>query len=200
MKLIIDLINKGGVAMMNYSISDTAEYGEYVSGTRILPYEQTKANMKAVLNDIQDRHLRRQVDRREQERPHLLQLQARHAGQAPHGDRGRRAAQEYDLGRRCGSRHRFQLTSPALAGFLPRPGLFCPQAERRKAPPQTGGAKAGEWNERCHDGQHLPRLLWYPIFSQWSRVAPVEPCRRVLESYFSFFHKPGDFLEVYGIL
>jgi len=54
MKLIIDLINKGGVAMMNYSISDTAEYGEYLSGTRILPYEQTKANMKAVLSDIQD--------------------------------------------------------------------------------------------------------------------------------------------------
>ena len=54
MKLIIDLINKGGVAMMNYSISDTAEYGEYVSGTRILPYEETKKNMKAVLTDIQD--------------------------------------------------------------------------------------------------------------------------------------------------
>ena len=54
MKLIIDLINKGGVAMMNYSISDTAEYGEYVSGPRVIPYEQTKANMKAVLNDIQD--------------------------------------------------------------------------------------------------------------------------------------------------
>ncbi len=54
MKLIIDLINKGGVAAMNYSISDTAEFGEYVSGSRVLPYEQTKANMKAVLNDIQD--------------------------------------------------------------------------------------------------------------------------------------------------
>ena len=54
MKLIVDLINKGGVAAMNYSISDTAEYGEYVSGPRVLPYEQTKANMKAVLNDIQD--------------------------------------------------------------------------------------------------------------------------------------------------
>ena len=54
MKLIIDLINKGGVAMMNYSISDTAEYGEYVSGTRILPYEETNKNMKAVLSDIQD--------------------------------------------------------------------------------------------------------------------------------------------------
>ncbi len=54
MKLIIDLINKGGVAMMNYSISDTAEFGEYVSGSRILPYEETKKNMKAVLTDIQD--------------------------------------------------------------------------------------------------------------------------------------------------
>lgn len=54
LKLIIDLINKGGVAMMNYSISDTAEYGEYVSGPRVLPYEETKKNMKAVLNDIQD--------------------------------------------------------------------------------------------------------------------------------------------------
>ena len=54
MKLIIDLINKGGVAMMNYSISDTAEYGEYVSGPRILPYEETKRNMKAVLTDIQN--------------------------------------------------------------------------------------------------------------------------------------------------
>ena len=54
MKLIIDLINKGGVAAMNYSISDTAEFGEYVSGPRVLPYEETKKNMKAVLNDIQD--------------------------------------------------------------------------------------------------------------------------------------------------
>ncbi len=54
MKIIIDLINKGGVAAMNYSISDTAEYGEYVSGGRVIPYEQTKANMKAVLQEIQD--------------------------------------------------------------------------------------------------------------------------------------------------
>ena len=54
MKLIIDLINKGGVAAMNYSISDTAEYGEYVSGPRVLPYEETKKNMKAVLTDIQN--------------------------------------------------------------------------------------------------------------------------------------------------
>ena len=54
MKLIIDLVNKGGIAAMNYSISDTAEYGEYVSGPRVLPAEQVKENMRAVLKDTQD--------------------------------------------------------------------------------------------------------------------------------------------------
>ncbi len=52
-KLIVDLIYEGGIANMNYSISNTAEYGEYVSGPRILPYEQTKKAMKEVLTDIQ---------------------------------------------------------------------------------------------------------------------------------------------------
>ena len=54
MKLIVDLINKVGVAGMNYSCSDTAEFGEYVSGPRVLPADQVKANMRAVLSDIQD--------------------------------------------------------------------------------------------------------------------------------------------------
>lgn len=53
-KLIVDLIAKGGIAAMNYSISDTAEFGEYVSGPRVLPHDQIKANMRAVLSDIQD--------------------------------------------------------------------------------------------------------------------------------------------------
>ncbi len=53
-KLIVDLVYEGGIANMNYSISNTAEYGEYVSGPRILPYDETKARMKAVLTDIQN--------------------------------------------------------------------------------------------------------------------------------------------------
>ena len=52
-KLIVDLIYEGGIANMNYSISNTAEYGEYVSGPRILPYDETKARMRKVLEDIQ---------------------------------------------------------------------------------------------------------------------------------------------------
>ncbi len=52
-KLIVDLIYEGGIANMDYSISNTAEYGQYVSGPRILPYDATKKAMKEVLNDIQ---------------------------------------------------------------------------------------------------------------------------------------------------
>src|SRR5665213_4421317 len=51
-KLIVDLIYEGGIANMNYSISNTAEYGEYVSGPRIITAD-TKAEMKRVLKDIQ---------------------------------------------------------------------------------------------------------------------------------------------------
>ena len=53
-KLIVDLIYEGGIANMNYSISNTAEYGEYVSGPRVLPYKETKERMKGILNDIQN--------------------------------------------------------------------------------------------------------------------------------------------------
>jgi ketol-acid reductoisomerase len=51
-KLIVDLIYEGGIANMNYSISNTAEYGEYVTGPRIVT-PATKAEMKRVLDDIQ---------------------------------------------------------------------------------------------------------------------------------------------------
>ncbi len=51
-KLIVDLIYEGGIANMNYSISNTAEYGEYVTGPRIINSE-TKKEMKKVLADIQ---------------------------------------------------------------------------------------------------------------------------------------------------
>ena len=51
-KLIVDLIYEGGIANMNYSISNTAEYGEYISGKKIVD-SKTKERMKEVLKDIQ---------------------------------------------------------------------------------------------------------------------------------------------------
>lgn len=52
-KLIVDLMYEGGIANMRYSISNTAEYGDYVTGPRIVT-DETKAEMKRVLKDIQE--------------------------------------------------------------------------------------------------------------------------------------------------
>lgn len=53
MKLIVDLLYQGGLSMMRYSISDTAEYGDYQIGRRIIT-DETKKEMKKVLTEIQD--------------------------------------------------------------------------------------------------------------------------------------------------
>jgi len=53
MKLIVDLIYEGGLSLMRYSVSDTAEYGDYVSGPRVITSETKKA-MKQLLKEIQD--------------------------------------------------------------------------------------------------------------------------------------------------
>ncbi|MBQ5765740.1 MAG: ketol-acid reductoisomerase [Clostridia bacterium] len=53
MKLIVDLINSGGFAMMRYSISNTAEYGDYRTGKRLIT-DETRKEMKKVLSEIQD--------------------------------------------------------------------------------------------------------------------------------------------------
>ncbi len=51
-KLIVDLIYEGGIANMNYSVSNTAEFGEYVSGPRVIT-QRTKTEMRKILKDIQ---------------------------------------------------------------------------------------------------------------------------------------------------
>lgn len=53
LKLIVDLMFEGGMATMRYSVSDTAEWGDYVAGPRLID-ESVKARMKEVLTDIQD--------------------------------------------------------------------------------------------------------------------------------------------------
>lgn len=84
MKLIIDLVVQGGLSYMRYSISDTAEYGDYVSGKRIIN-EQTRKEMKQILKEIQSGEFAKTWilenmanrpyfnARRRQERAHLIE-------------------------------------------------------------------------------------------------------------------------------
>lgn len=80
-KLITDLIQEGGISRMNYSISDTAEYGEYVSGKRIIT-KQTKKEMKKILSEITNGKFAKQwLDENKKGRPNFnkaRQVMAKH--------------------------------------------------------------------------------------------------------------------------
>src|SRR3546814_15365123 len=63
LKLIVDLMYEGGIARMNYSVSDTAEFGGYLSGPRVID-DGTKERMRGILKDIQDGTFVRSEERR----------------------------------------------------------------------------------------------------------------------------------------
>ncbi len=95
-KLIVDLIYEGGLSYMRYSVSDTAEYGDYTRGPRIVT-EQTRAEMKKILSEIQIRPVRARMDGREQDGTQEVPGHARGAGKPAHREGRRRAAQDDDL-------------------------------------------------------------------------------------------------------
>jgi len=79
-KLIVDLIYEGGIANMRYSISNTAEYGDYVSGPRVID-ASVKARMKEVLNDIQSGEFVKQWMLENQAGRPSFKAMRRHAGE-----------------------------------------------------------------------------------------------------------------------
>jgi len=79
LKLIVDLIWEGGIAKQRWSVSDTAEYGDYVSGPRVISPD-VKENMKAVLADIQNGSFaKRFIDDQDAGAPEFLELRAKGA-------------------------------------------------------------------------------------------------------------------------
>ena len=77
LKLIVDLMYEGGIAKQRWSVSDTAEYGDYVSGPRVID-PSVKENMKAVLADIQSgAFAKRFIDDQDAGAPEFLALRAK---------------------------------------------------------------------------------------------------------------------------
>src|SRR6185436_5747028 len=74
LKLIVDLFYEGGLAYMRYSVSDTAEYGDYTRGPRIVT-EQTKETMRQILKEIQSGQFAKQwIEENEKGRPNFTQM------------------------------------------------------------------------------------------------------------------------------
>lgn len=80
LKLIVDLIYEGGLGYMRYSVSDTAEYGDYVSGPRVINSD-TRLEMKRILSEIQDGTFARNwlAENREGGRQHFLAMREANA-------------------------------------------------------------------------------------------------------------------------
>jgi ketol-acid reductoisomerase len=79
LKLIVDLMYQGGLQYMRYSISDTAEYGDYVSGPRIVD-ERTRAEMRQILSEIQDGSFaRRWIEEGKRGAPEFKRMRAQNA-------------------------------------------------------------------------------------------------------------------------
>ncbi len=77
LKLIVDLMYEGGIAKQRWSVSDTAEYGDYVSGPRVID-ERVKENMKEVLGDIQNgAFAKRFIDDQDAGAPEFAELRAK---------------------------------------------------------------------------------------------------------------------------
>jgi ketol-acid reductoisomerase len=76
LKLIVDLIQEGGLSYMRYSVSDTAEYGDYTRGNRIIN-EQTRAEMRKILSEIQSGEFARQwIEENKSGRKNFLAMRA----------------------------------------------------------------------------------------------------------------------------
>ena len=77
LKLIVDLMYEGGIAKQRWSVSDTAEYGDYVSGPRVID-AHVKENMKAVLDDIKNGSFaKRFIDDQDDGAPEFKELRAK---------------------------------------------------------------------------------------------------------------------------
>ena len=91
LKLIVDLMYRGGLNYMRYSVSDTAEHGDYTGGPRIIT-DETRQTMRTDAGGDPERHVRAELDRRERTGPAAVRRDTR-AREQEHADRaGRRAA------------------------------------------------------------------------------------------------------------
>ena len=148
LKLIVDLMYRGGLDFMRFSVSDTAEYGDYVSGPRIID-DHVRATMQQVLAEIQDGSFAAALDRRERGRPAGVPAAAP-AGPRPPDRAGRRA--------------------PAQPDALPRPGRG-----RGRPGPGRGRSRPGRLMRpaRCHPPY---RGLPGPSWDRAPSASSTRPC------------------------
>ena len=123
LKLIVDLIYEGGIANMNYSISNNAEYGEYVTGPKIIT-DETKSAMRARAEGHPDRRIRKELRAGEPRRGDHAQCAPSPHGRASDRAGGREAARDdaVDQGQSAGGSVEELTTASMARAFETRSG------------------------------------------------------------------------------
>ena len=138
LKLIVDLMYEGGIAKQRWSVSDTAEYGDYVSGPRVID-PHVKENMKAVLARHRERQLRQPLHGRPGRRRPGVQGAAREGREAPDRAGRARAARPDELGRHeRGRLRRGHCRRGSQVDCATRPPSAVPAGAELVAPSVTG--------------------------------------------------------------
>ncbi len=151
LKLIVDLMYEGGIAKQRWSVSDTAEYGDYVSGPRVID-EHVKENMVAVLADIQNGVVRPALHRRPGRRWPGVQGIARPGRAAPDRADRPRAAQAHGVGEVARQRLRRGHRDPVSRGPEVAAATSGPPGGRgRSRPPQPVGRPLRQHHDDQHD-------------------------------------------------
>ena len=156
LKLIVDLMYEGGIGTMNYSISNNAEYGEYVSGPKIID-EGTRQRMKEILHRIQTGEYAKEFVLENRAGAPTLLVAPAHDRRAADREGRRAAARDDALDQEeppC--RHFEELASPALS----LPGRLQPRAveEHRPAAEEDHRQVTSDVGKAMQQGQDSERL------------------------------------------
>ena len=170
-KLIVDLIYEGGIANMNYSISNTAEYGEYVTGPRIIT-RRDQGGDEARARRHPDRQVHARLDAGEQGQPDLVQGDARPRQRA--SDRGgrRQAARDDALDRQEQAGRQGHELRPEKRRAAPR----APSLDRAR---RLCYGRASRGRPRGFDGR-IAQLVEQLTLNQ--RVQGSSPCAPTIET------------------
>ena len=170
LKLIVDLMYEKGLTGMRYSISNTAEYGDYTRGKRIIGAE-TRQAMKDILGEIQSGEFAREWIAENRAGPGELPAHARGGGRPPGRARGQAAALDDGL-------DRDRVLGPHGTQHQPAsPGTPRPWSERLAAAVEGGNATIGPWptRPRCPEAGCRRAHRRPPQRSPTSRRGAAEP-------------------------
>ena len=174
LKLIVDLLYEGGLEKMLHFMSETAKYGDFVSGPRVINAE-TRARMREVLRDIQTGKFAAGLDRGERRRQARIRPDVRRRPRAAAGEDRREDAREDEVARREPRVHRTGARARSTGGLIMATIAPQPEATAADRTRSDVGRAAGRGRAGARGRHHRVRLSRRRDHAAVRRAAGIEP-------------------------